>query len=65
MKHIDLRYHFIRDCIQKRIIDVLYLPRSENVADILTKPLSRIMHQRWVEALGFDHDQGGVLTDTR
>jgi hypothetical protein len=61
MKHIDLRFHFIRDCVQKRQIDVIYVPRTENVADLFAKPLNRIMHRRWVDLLGLDRDQGGVL----
>jgi hypothetical protein len=61
MKHIDIRYHFIRDCVQKRSIDVMYISKDENVADLLTKPLSRIMHRRWIDWLGIDRDQGGVL----
>jgi hypothetical protein len=64
MKHIDLRYHFICDCVQKRLIDVLYISGTENVAD-LTKPLGCIIHQKWIKMLRLDCDQGGVLEDGR
>ena len=40
-KHIDIRYHFIRDEIQKGVVDLIYVPTSNNVADIFTKPLSK------------------------
>jgi len=63
MKHIDIRFHFIRDCIQKKLIDVMYLPGTDNVADLLTKPLTRITHEKWLKRLRMDSDQGGVLTD--
>jgi hypothetical protein len=63
MKHIDIRYHFIRNCVQNRLIDVIYILSSENIADLLTKPLGRVMHQRWIERLGLDCSQGGVLKD--
>jgi hypothetical protein len=63
MKHINIRYHFIRDCVQKKLIDVMYIPGIENVADILTKPLGRVIHEKWLRRLRMDRDQGGVLTD--
>jgi hypothetical protein len=39
MKHIDIRFHFIRDCVQKGLVDVMHIPGIDNVADLLTKPL--------------------------
>lgn len=39
-KHIDIRYHYIRECCQNGSILVRYVPSEENVADILTKPLA-------------------------
>ena len=39
-KHIDVRYHFIRDEIQKGFISLFYVPSNENVADMFTKPVS-------------------------
>ncbi|XP_043817369.1 secreted RxLR effector protein 161-like [Manihot esculenta] len=38
-KHIDVKYHFIRDCVQKGDIEVKYVKTEEQCADILTKPL--------------------------
>jgi hypothetical protein len=38
-KHIEIRYHFIRDCMQKGSVKLQYVPNSEQIADILTKPL--------------------------
>ena len=40
-KHIDIRYHFIREGIQNGAIDLKYVTTSEMVADILTKPLPK------------------------
>ena len=37
-KHIDIKYHFIRDVCDKGKINVVYLPTDEMVADIFTKP---------------------------
>ncbi|GKB48418.1 hypothetical protein Tco_0899171, partial [Tanacetum coccineum] len=36
-KHIEIRFHFIRDCYEKRLIDVIKIHTDHNVADLLTK----------------------------
>lgn len=60
MKHIDLRAHFIRDCVNNHLIDVHHIPGAENTADLLTKPLAKILHAKWLRSLRMDADQGGV-----
>jgi hypothetical protein len=39
-KHIDTKYHFIRDLSEKGEIKLKYHPTSTNIADMLTKPLA-------------------------
>jgi hypothetical protein len=63
MKHIAIREHFIRDCVMKRLIDVVHVSNKENIADLFTKPLHRTLHSRWVKMLRLDASQGGVLKD--
>ena len=41
-KHIDIRCHFIRNYVQKGAVQLQYTPTGEQVADILTKALSKI-----------------------
>ncbi|GJV52292.1 hypothetical protein Tco_1448033 [Tanacetum coccineum] len=36
-KHIEIRFHFIRDCYEKRLIEVIKIHTDFNVADLLTK----------------------------
>ncbi|GJY89355.1 hypothetical protein Tco_0504551 [Tanacetum coccineum] len=36
-KHIEIRYHFIRDSYEKRLIQVIKIHTDHNVADLLTK----------------------------
>ncbi|GJR56478.1 putative ribonuclease H-like domain-containing protein [Tanacetum coccineum] len=36
-KHIEIQHHFIRDCYEKRLIDVLKIHTDSNVTDLLTK----------------------------
>jgi hypothetical protein len=38
-KHIDMKYHYIRDLVQRKTVKLQYIAMSEKVADILTKPL--------------------------
>ena len=40
-KHIDVRYHFIRECIGDGKMDIENVRTEEELADILTKPLAR------------------------
>ncbi|KIL57634.1 hypothetical protein M378DRAFT_16141 [Amanita muscaria Koide BX008] len=51
-KHIDAKYHFIRDAQDKGLIKVEYCPTNSQVADVLTKPLPREKHQRFSESMG-------------
>ena len=38
-KHIDVRYHLLRDSVTQRIVDMEHVPTDEMIADLLTKPL--------------------------
>jgi hypothetical protein len=40
-KHIDIRYHFVREQTQKGVIEIQYLSTKEMLADMFTKPLPR------------------------
>ena len=44
-KHIDIRYHFIRDVLKKEIFELKYLKTDEMIADIMTKPLPYKKHK--------------------
>jgi hypothetical protein len=39
-KHIEMKYHFIRDMVQRRIIKLQYIRTDEQITDTLTKPPS-------------------------
>ncbi|KAL8139011.1 hypothetical protein V2J09_005012 [Rumex salicifolius] len=45
-KHIDTRYHFIRECVENGNVKLEYTKTETQLADILTKPLGR---QRFAE----------------
>ena len=50
-KHIDIRYHFIRDYVQKKNIEITYVPTDSNVADLMTKPCSKIKLRKFNKML--------------
>ena len=38
-KHIEVRYHFIRNCVEEGKVKVKYIRTEEQLADLFTKPL--------------------------
>ena len=40
-KHIDIRYNHIRDCVQRKIMLLSYIPTEDQDASILMKALTR------------------------
>jgi len=40
-KHMDIRYHHLRDCVVRRIMLLQYISREMQDPDILTKALSK------------------------
>lgn len=51
-KHIDIRYHSIRDAVDEEKVQLFYIPTENMTADVLTKGLSRVKHLRCVKGLG-------------
>ena len=51
-KHIDVRYHFIRDHIERGDVELHFIPTDKQLADIFTKPLDDKTFQRLVSELG-------------
>jgi hypothetical protein len=46
-KHIEIRYHYIRDMVQRGAIKLQYVSTDEQVVDVLTKPLSRVKFEHF------------------
>uniref|UniRef100_A0A0A9G5Q2 Uncharacterized protein n=1 Tax=Arundo donax TaxID=35708 RepID=A0A0A9G5Q2_ARUDO len=51
-KHIDTRYHFIRDCVDQGKTRVDYISTSQQLADILTKGLGKTAFQELRSKIG-------------
>ena len=61
MKHIDLRYHFIREAIEDKKISLKYVLTGDNVVDIFTKALAKPKFTHFVEMLGLEELNNEVL----
>nr|KAJ0206352.1 hypothetical protein LSAT_V11C500267630 [Lactuca sativa] len=51
-KHIDIRYHFIRECVENGEIIVTHVCGKSQKADILTKSLARVKHEEMRDLIG-------------
>lgn len=52
MKHVALDYHFIREQVQNGLLRVSHVSASDQLADILTKPLSRQQFTKVTNKIG-------------
>jgi hypothetical protein len=51
-KHIEIRYNYIRDMVDKGAVKLQYVGTNEQVADVLTKPLFRVKFEYFRDKLG-------------
>ena len=51
-KRIEIKYHYIRDMVQRRAIMLQYVPTEEQVVDVLTKTLSHVKFEYFRDKLG-------------
>jgi hypothetical protein len=51
-KHIDLRYHYIREMLERGQLQLKHVASENNLADIFTKSLSKAAHLKLCLCLG-------------
>jgi hypothetical protein len=51
-KHIDIAHHFIREKVNDKVIYVKYCETEQMLADIMTKPLSKVLFEKFKDKLG-------------
>eukprot|EP00171_Calliarthron_tuberculosum_P019463 IDg19463t1 len=51
-KHIEVRHHFVRHCVQGGAVKLEHISSSENIADGFTKPLDRVAFERFRQKIG-------------
>ena len=54
MKHINVKYHYIRECIEDGHIEVVQVDTNDNIADIFTKPLGKVKFIGFRDQLGLE-----------
>ena len=52
LNHIEIKYHYIRDMIQRGAVKLHYVVMDEQIVDVLTKPLARVKFEYFRENLG-------------
>ena len=55
MKHINVRYHFIHEALENKLLEIKYVPTDENIVDIFTKLLSRPLFEKFRKMLGLSY----------
>jgi len=51
-KHIETKFHFLRDQICQGILELVYCPTEDQVADVFTKALRQSRFEKLRELLG-------------
>ncbi|KAI3818790.1 hypothetical protein L1987_12608 [Smallanthus sonchifolius] len=51
-KHIEIRHHFIRDCAEKHLIELVKVHMDDNLADLFTKAFDRSRFELLVNLIG-------------
>ena len=50
--HIEIKYHYIRDMVQRGAVKLQYVATEEQIADVLMNPLARVNFGYFRENLG-------------
>jgi hypothetical protein len=53
-KHIDVKYHHVRDLIEEKRIEIFWVPTDDNPADMFTKNLGHIKFLKFRSMLGLE-----------
>ena len=56
-KHIDIKYHFVREAVETNCVNVKYCPTEDMTADIMTKSLPRPKFEKLRTMLGIVDSQ--------
>ena len=54
IKHIDICYHYIREVLRLKQVELLFIEGAENPADLFTKNLGCIKFTKFREQLGLE-----------
>ena len=57
-KHIDVKFHFLRDCVDGGHLVIEFVDTGRQLADILIKSLGRLRFSELRNMIGMDEVQG-------
>jgi len=56
-KHIQVKYHFVRECMRKGEMELQYLQTDKMVADVFTKSLGKGKHELFTQSMGLVNEE--------
>ena len=60
-KHIDIKYHYVREALSNGVIDIVYCPTNQTPADILTKSVPRDRFETLRYLIGLEDNLSGSV----
>ena len=51
-KHIEIKYHHIRDMVQRGVVKLQYVVTDNQIVDLLMNPLARVKFEYFRDKLG-------------
>jgi hypothetical protein len=51
-KNIPIKYHFLKEQVTNRVVQLNYIPSTEQIVDIFTKPLAQAQFEYLCQKLG-------------
>uniref|UniRef100_A0AAV1TL57 Copia protein n=1 Tax=Peronospora matthiolae TaxID=2874970 RepID=A0AAV1TL57_9STRA len=61
-KHIDIRYHFVREKVESGEVVLEYCPTQDMLVDMMTKPIAAVQFENIRDRLGI---QGAAANESR
>ena len=50
-KNMDIKFHYIRDMVQRGVVKIQYMTTEKQISDVLNKPLARVKFKYFRERL--------------
>ena len=50
-KHVDTRYHFVREYIKKGLVKIVFVRSEDNKADLMTKNLGNKLYAKHMKGM--------------
>ena len=54
VKHIDIKYHYVREAVENKVIDIKYCSTHDMVGDAFTKGLPKVTFEKFRKLMGIN-----------